>query len=64
MKVLKFFAGCLLSLLLLGVTALGQILEGTISGRVQDSTGAVMPGAEVVLLHVERGVKRTTLTND
>ncbi len=50
--------------LLAGAASFGQILEGTISGRVQDATGAVMPGVEVVLTHVERGTSRTTITND
>ncbi|RPJ58879.1 MAG: TonB-dependent receptor [Acidobacteria bacterium] len=38
--------------------------EGTISGVVKDPTGAVIPGAEVVLTNVATGVKRTVVSDD
>ena len=40
-----------------------QVTTGTISGTVTDSTGAVLPGASVVLLNEETGVSRTTQTD-
>ena len=40
-----------------------QITTGTVSGTVADISGAVLPGASVVLLHEETGITRT-LTAD
>jgi hypothetical protein len=37
---------------------------GTVSGRVMDQQGAVVPGAEVVLADVTTNVKRTASTNE
>ncbi|GAB4230865.1 MAG: hypothetical protein Kow00109_02790 [Acidobacteriota bacterium] len=55
---------CLLFFVAGGGVCWGQILEGTISGLVKDPTGAVLPGVEITLVHVERGTRRTTVTND
>ena len=41
-----------------GIT-LAQVTTGTISGTVKDSTGAVLPGAKVVVLNEETGISRT-----
>ncbi len=38
--------------------------QGTISGVVKDPTGAVIPGAEVILTNVDTGVKRTVVSDD
>ena len=38
--------------------------SGTVLGTVQDSTGAVLPGAEVTATHVETGTSRVALSND
>ncbi len=40
---------CLLTILLLCPGAHGQVDQGTITGSVEDSTGAVVPGAQVTL---------------
>jgi carboxypeptidase family protein len=40
-----------------------QVTTGTISGTVKDSTGAVLPGAKVVLLNEETGISRTVETD-
>ena len=40
-----------------------QVTTGTISGTVKDSTGAVLPGAKVVLLNEETGIARTVQTD-
>lgn len=51
-------------LLAASVPALGQTANGTISGRVTDSGGAVIVGATVDLASVERGTVSTLPTND
>src|SRR5687767_5745417 len=35
-----------------------------ISGRVQDQTGAVLPGAEITATQTGTGIARTTITNE
>lgn len=47
----------------LGSETLGQATS-RITGVVEDSTGAVIPGTTVTLRDVDRGTTRTTLTND
>ncbi len=46
------------------VTSNAQMTTGTISGTVSDSTGAVLPGAEVVLLNEDTGIVRTTQADE
>ncbi len=56
------FAFC--SLLLVSHQSLfAQVDEGSISGAVQDPTGAVIPGAQVTLLNTDQGLTLTTTTN-
>jgi hypothetical protein len=43
--------------------AFGQVDEGSISGTVQDTTGAVVPSAKVVLLNTDQGITRQITTN-
>ena len=38
--------------------------SGTVSGTVADQSGAVIPGARVTLISVDRGVERTVSTNE
>jgi len=38
--------------------------QGTLSGVVKDPTGAVIPGAEVIIANVDTGVKRTVVSDD
>jgi hypothetical protein len=53
------------TLILLSPPALAQITTGTVSGTVRDATGAVIPGATVVLISDTRGTKSTpAVTND
>ena len=70
----QFGKTCLASRILRGVAALGialmvlfagrafsQVDQGTIAGIVQDTSGAVIPGADVTLTNVDNGlVLRTT----
>ncbi len=44
--------------------AWAQINTGTILGTVQDATGAVLPGAEVVVTHVDTTRSRTIISDD
>ena len=50
-------------LLVAAVSAFGQGNTGTILGTVMDPTGAVIPGAEVVIENVNTGVKTETSTS-
>ena len=45
-------------------SAWAQISTGTIVGVVEDSTGAVVPNAEVTLKNADTGETRRTRTND
>ena len=42
----------------------GQEARATLGGRVLDATGGVVPGADVVVLSDDTGVKQQTVTND
>ena len=44
--------------------AFGQMDEGTITGTVQDTTGAVIAGAQVTLLNTDQGITLQTRTNN
>src|ERR1700722_8600864 len=48
-----------LCVLLFGGIAQAQVSMGTISGTVKDSSGAVLPGAKVVILNDGTGISRT-----
>jgi hypothetical protein len=49
--------------LLLAPSAVGQVDEGSITGVVQDPTGAVVPNAKVTLLNTDVGLTVTTATD-
>ena len=53
-----WMVGALL-VLSLASTAFSQAVTGSISGTAKDSTGAVLPGAQVVLLNQDTGFTRT-----
>ena len=42
-----------------GLAGIAQVTTGTISGTVKDSSGAVLPGAKVVILNEDTGISRT-----
>jgi Carboxypeptidase regulatory-like domain len=44
--------------------ASAQVDEGSITGIVQDSTGAVVPGAQVTLLNTDQGIALQTKTDN
>src|ERR1700756_4014935 len=54
---------CACVLLLQSSNAVGQVDEGAITGTVMDSSGAVVPNAEVTLLNTDQGITVQTKTN-
>ncbi len=60
----KLWLLCVVSLLLASAAS-AQISRGTITGRITDPTGAVVPGAKIVAVDVATGSSyRTVSTND
>ena len=53
----------LLLLILSATMAQAQVLYGTLSGNVTDSSGAVVAGAQVTVLEVQTGVSQTATTD-
>ena len=58
-------AGVLVLALGLSNSAYGQAVgaNASISGSVQDSTGAVIPNADIEIENINTGAKRTTVSN-
>jgi outer membrane receptor protein involved in Fe transport len=54
---------CLVMVFLTATVVHGQITTGTISGIATDGTGAVIPGATVLILNEETGISRTATTD-
>jgi hypothetical protein len=55
----------IVTILAFSVPALAQNLSGSITGTIQDPTGAVIPGVQVTLTNTEQGaVARQTVTNE
>jgi len=61
--VLKFSQFCTLMFACLA-SAWSQVASGTITGSVEDPSGAAVVGAQVALKHTATGETRTTVTND
>ena len=62
---MKVRALVIILFLCLGSTyALAQGIYGTIRGRVQDTSGGIVPGATVTIYDEETGVSRTQVTTD
>jgi hypothetical protein len=53
---------CLLFLLVQTQTVFGQVDQGSVSGVVQDASGAVVPNAKVTLLNKDQGLSLETAT--
>ncbi len=49
---------------LMGGTALAQVSTGQVSGRVTDSSGAVLPGVDVTVTQTDTGLVRSAVSND
>ncbi len=59
--------GILLILLVIALGSglvFGQGFSAAISGLVRDGSGAVVPGVNITVKHVESGLTRTTNTNE
>src|SRR5260370_3045185 len=57
-------AGLLAAMLTLAVVAYGQTSRGTVTGTVQDQTGAAIVAARVTLTGVDTGLRLSTVSND
>ena len=53
----------LVVLAMVGGTTWAQTTQGRISGRVTDSTGAVVVGASITIENTSKGVSRTVQSN-
>jgi len=53
-----------LVILLLSLPMAAQVDRGTITGKVLDQSGAVVPGADIIATNTETGVVTKTLSND
>jgi hypothetical protein len=60
---LGFIALTALALLLTNQSAFGQVDEGSVTGVVQDATGAVVPSAKVTLLNTDQGISTVTTSD-
>ncbi|MFB3922871.1 MAG: carboxypeptidase regulatory-like domain-containing protein [Terriglobia bacterium] len=60
---LALFLGATLTCLLCGPPAAAQSLFATLTGTVSDSSGAVVPGADVTVTNANSGVARKLATN-
>jgi Carboxypeptidase regulatory-like domain/TonB-dependent Receptor Plug Domain len=60
-----FVSVIMVSLFVFGAPLFAQNTSGSITGVVQDASGAVIPGAQVSLINQEQGqTARTTITNE
>src|ERR1700733_11674406 len=57
-------AGALLSLLLLVSSTWAQDATGKIAGNITDATGALVPGATVVVTNLDTRTSKQALTNN
>jgi len=64
MQRLKLWAKTFVLGFFFGAIAVAQVTTGTISGKVSDFTGAVLPGITVSLKSVEKGISRTVSTDE
>src|SRR3989442_9149525 len=60
----RYLLVLLMSVILGGHLVSAQVTTGTISGVVQDSSGAVIPGVSVTVKNVETGIARTATTDE
>src|SRR3989442_6824156 len=60
----RYLLVLLMSVILGGHLVSAQVTTGTISGVVQDSSGAVIPGVSVTVKNVETGIARTATSDE
>src|SRR5215469_3810419 len=63
-RALRLLTSILLTLLLASPFLFGQQITGDVSGDVTDTTGAVLPNAEVLAQNLATGVSRSATTNN
>jgi outer membrane receptor protein involved in Fe transport len=63
-KTLFNFSFAVLFCLILGISAMAQTINGTISGTVVDQQKAAIPGATVTVTNTETGLERSSTTNE
>src|SRR5215469_4381481 len=64
-RICSIFAGIVMGCALLSSSAMSQVTTGTVTGRVVDSTGGIVPNARVVLVSEARGTRSVAvLTNE
>src|SRR5260370_28582889 len=56
--------GAILGVLLFSLSLFSQVNSGTISGVVQDSSGALIAGATITIRHVDTGTARTVTSDE
>src|SRR2546428_3877927 len=60
----RYLPVLLISVMLSGHLVSAQVTTGTISGVVQDSSGAVIPGVSVTARNLDTGITRTVTTDE
>src|SRR2546422_11003299 len=60
----RYLLVLLMSLILGGHLVSAQVTTGTISGVVQDSSGAVTPGVSVTVRNLDTGIARSGTTDE
>lgn len=55
--------GGMVSVILLACLSAWSVPEGSISGKVVDPSGGVMPGVSIVVSNLETGIRQTTTSN-
>src|SRR5439155_1411619 len=60
----RYLPVLLISVMLSGHLVSAQVTTGTISGRVQASSGAVIPGVSVTARNLDTGIDRTVTTDE
>jgi hypothetical protein len=61
---LRGLLGTFLLVLVLGGTGWAQVTTGSISGTVQDASGAVLPGVAIAIRDADTGLKRDVVTDE
>jgi outer membrane receptor protein involved in Fe transport len=64
MSVLRFFLFSFLILVVAAPLGAAQTTTAAFLGTVMDSSGAVLPGAQVTASNIDTGLKRTTVSNE
>src|SRR5437588_7544185 len=60
----RYWLVLLMSVILGGHLVSAQVTTGTISGVVQDSSGAVTPGVSVTVRNLDTGIARSVTTDE